>query len=155
MYLMIFTLITLTIGIATCDYDLGYAGSYCGSKIYKLDLSSKDLIYRLKRIKRIKPEMEVWSKDQEGELYNLDKMSGDYYYVQHFYIPFEGDTIQAITVVDVRDNYPATLMFAKIKPPEGIAKRISELSRKERKAAIASFEEHILERCSRCFPLLP
>ena len=48
------------------------AGSYCRVERFKFNTTSDELIERIMLLKEKHPELNVFSTNQEGEIYNLD-----------------------------------------------------------------------------------
>lgn len=85
------------------------AGSYCRGEDFEFNTTSDELIERIMLLKEKHPELNVLSTNQEGEIYNLDKPDGEYFYSFYFKFPVKGKNAFVHTVVRKGTNYPAVL----------------------------------------------
>ena len=85
------------------------AGSYCRVERFKFNTTSDELIERIMLLKEKHPELNVFSTNQEGEIYNLDSPDREYFYCFYFKIPVKGKNAFVHTVVRKGTNYPAVL----------------------------------------------
>ena len=100
-------LMALVISSVSCS-NFG-AGSYCRGEDFEFNTSSDNLIKRIMLLKEKHPELNVFSTNQEGEIYNLDSPDREYFYCFYFKIPVKGKNAFVHTVVRKGTNYPAVL----------------------------------------------
>lgn len=134
---------------AMCLYSCAWgAGSYCDSEDYLINLSSCDeLINEIVKMKQINPELNVYYKNENGE---IDTMGGEIpdFYTCYFMI----DSIGYLCVINLnqQDQQNVLFQFVSIARKEEIErgnwKRIntSDLSKRDNEEYKKIFEERIL-----------
>lgn len=134
--------------LSSCDFFL--SGSYPYAEQYKFDTSHDKLVSQIKRFKRKHPEFNVFSRNQNDSLYNIDRDT-DGFYGFYFKVPMEDSaTVVMMCVINksANNNYPATLLFNSITLSEKLSgwQRINkDLSRKDNKKFKALFERTVLD----------
>lgn len=125
------------------------AGSYSGSHEYEVDMSSAELIRRTTQLKDDDPDLNVWTENEDGELYNIDHESGDFYSF-YFKLPINGNSVIALTVIDKRNSYPAIIMLNSVTYSFELGGFIKidskKISKVERESIELSFEKYVLNR---------
>lgn len=143
----IIVLVAISITIVSC-VNFG-AGSYGNGQSYEFNMSSDELIRSVRQLKADNPDLDVWSKNEEGELYNIDGIDR-YYYCFYFKLPVNGKDAIILSVIDYRDNYPAIIMLDCFTYSMNLGgfKRINsnEVSKKERESVKSAFKKYVLDR---------
>ena len=146
-------LMALVISSVSCS-NFG-AGSYCRGEDFEFNTSSDNLIKRIMLLKEKHPELNVWSTNQEGELYNLDGPdpdgAGEYFYSFYFRFPVKGKNAVVHTVVRIDSDYPASLMLSGVSysPNLGNWEDMYDLKEKgkveEKEDLEAAFKKYVLD----------
>lgn len=144
---MIIALVAFAINMVSCD-KFG-AGSYSGSQKYKVNMSSDELIHRVKQLKADNPDLDVWTNNEEGELYNIDSIEDNYYYF-YFKLPINGKNAIVLTVIDDRKNNPAIIMLDCFTYSQNLGGFIrinsDKISKDERKSVEFAFKKYVLDK---------
>lgn len=148
--LIIMMLVAFAINIISCNKFS--AGSYSGSQEYQFNLSSNELIHRVTQLKKDNPNLNVWTENENGVLYNIDH-STENYYSFYFKLPINEKNAIVLTVIDKRESYPAIIMLNSITYSQnlgGFIKVDSEkISKEERESIESSFKKYVLERITK------
>lgn len=140
-------LMVFAINIISCSKFS--AGSYSGSLEYEVNMSSSELIQRITQLKINNPNLNVWTENEDGELYNIDHVSGDFYSF-YFKLPINGNSVIVLTVIDRRVSYPSILLLNSLTYSSNLGGFIKinskKISKTERENIESSFEEYVLKR---------
>lgn len=139
-------LCVLTHSLASCDFVA--SGSYPFAQGYDFDVSTSELMRRIKELKKEHPELNVFRINESGDTVDTDNESESFYRIRFKVITQKNDTLNMYCVV-YRSPGQARLLFDRISSDlQYDFKHINtdELTDEENEFMKCCFEEKILNR---------